>query len=107
MAQAQVNIEILNFTFNFGCNLRPIKHETLVTSIANNLEKVKHMCNVLEESMTKATEEVLPKAKRKVKQTLMTEKIFKKISERKKMKIVSLEKYENINKEIAKECRKG
>ena len=70
-------------------------------------EKIEHMWNALKESMTKATEEVLPRAKRKAKQTWMTEKILEKISERQKMKNVSLEKYEHINKEITKECRKA
>ena len=70
-------------------------------------EKIEHMWNALKESMTKAAEEALPRAKRKAKQSWMTEKILEKISERKKMKNVSLEKYEHINKEITKECRKA
>ena len=70
-------------------------------------EKIEHMWNALKESTTKAAEEVLPMVKRKAKQTWMTEKILEKISERKKMKNVSLEKYEHINMEIAKECRKA
>ena len=37
MVQTQVNIEVLNFAFSFGYNLRSMEHETLETSIANNL----------------------------------------------------------------------
>ena len=35
MVQTQVNIEIMNFAFNFGYNLRPMKRETLDTSFNN------------------------------------------------------------------------
>ena len=37
IVQTQVNIEALNSAFTFGSNLRRMKHETLDTSIANNL----------------------------------------------------------------------
>ena len=37
MVQTQVYIEVLNFAFNFSYNLRPMEHQTLDTSIANNL----------------------------------------------------------------------
>ena len=35
MVQAQVNIEILNFAFNFGYNSRPMTHDTLGASFNN------------------------------------------------------------------------
>ena len=37
MVKTQVTIEVLNFAYNFGNNLRPMRHGTLDTNIAKNI----------------------------------------------------------------------
>ena len=61
----------------------------------------------LKESMTKAAEEVLPKKKRVQKQPWMTEEILEKMEKRKIAKSLDPEKYNQLKKEVERECIKA
>ena len=61
----------------------------------------------LKESMTKAAEEVLPKKKRVQKQPWMTKEILEKMEKRKIAKSLDPEKYNQLKKEVERECIKA
>ena len=61
----------------------------------------------LKESMTKAATEVLPKKKRVQKQPWMTEEILEKMEKRKIAKSLDPEKYNQLKKEVERECIKA
>ena len=72
-----------------------------------NQDDTEKQWTALKESMTKAAEEVLPKKKRVQKQPWMTEEILEKMEKRKIAKSLDPEKYNQLKKEVERECIKA
>ena len=60
---------------------------------------------LLQQSLVDSTEEVLPKMHRAAKQQRMKQEILDKMKERRNVKLLDMDKFQKLNKEIRKMCK--
>jgi len=60
---------------------------------------------LLQQSLVDSTEEVLPKMQRAAKQQRMKQEILDKMKERRNVKLLDMDKFQKLNKEIRKMCK--
>ena len=115
---AQLDMNMLNDTKirnNYNIAVQNRYQVLMNEGTPQNQDDTEKQWKALKESMTKAAEEVLPnhhniqqkKKKRVQKQPWMTEEILEKMEKRKIAKSLDPEKYDQLKKEVERECIKA
>lgn len=107
---AQLDMNMLNDTKirnNYNIAIQNRYQELMVEGTPQDQDDTEKQWTALRESMTKAAEEVLPKKKCAQKQPWMTKEILEKMEKRKKAKSLDPVIYNQLKKEVEKECIKA
>ena len=107
---AQLDMNMLNDTTirnNYNIAVQNRYQVLMNEATPQNQDDTEKQWTALKESMTKAAEEVLPKKKCVQKQPWMTEEILEKMEKRKITKSLDPETYNQLKKEVERECIKA